>query len=183
MKKAHYLILCCLLLFLGCAKETPIENEFLMLKKAGLPIPMKFDFSAIPDLTFPLTACSPVEGKIYLPGKQWLSGTTSYFGNIDATKSYILNTQCDFIGSYNIKEHFTGVIATSTGDNLNFTGWIQIDISKTISTQSVPVSGEIVVSSGTGVFAGVSGSVSMSGTANYTNGSIGWSGNGSLIYN
>ncbi len=183
MKKAHYLILCCLLLFLGCAKETPIENEFLMLKKAGLPIPMKFDFSAIPDLTFRLTTCSPVEGKIYLPGKQWLSGTTSYFGNIDATKSYLLNTQCDFIGSYNIKEHFTGVIATSTGDNLNFTGWIQIDISKAVSNLSAPIVGEISVNGGTGIFAGVSGSVTISGTADYSNGNVDWTGTGSLIYN
>jgi len=86
------------------------------------------------------------------------------------------------IDSFTIKEYFTGQISTSTGDNFNFTGWIPIDVSKANSTQSVPVSGEIVVSGGTGIFAGVSGSVTMSGTANYINGSIGWSGNGSLNY-
>jgi hypothetical protein len=168
---------------LGCAKEKPVENEFLTLKKANLPIPMQFDFSAIPDITVPFTTCTPTEMKVSLPGKLWLNGTTSYFGKIDEKKSYILNTKCELIDGKTVKEIFSGMITTSDGDNFIFTGWIQIDVSNTAKTLSVPVVGEILVTGGTGIFDGVKGSVTISGSADYANGTIDWSGDGIMKYN
>jgi len=183
MKTAHYLAIAIVSLLFGCSKENTPESEFMMLKNAKLPIPMQFDFSAIPDISVPFTACVPIEGKVTLPGKQWLNGTTSYFGEIDQIKSYVLNANCELTDSKTIKESFDGQITTASGDNFKFTGWIQIDISKAISNLSAPVVGEISVNGGTGIFAGVSGSVTISGTADYSNGNVDWTGTGSLIYN
>lgn len=183
MKTSHYLIIAFLLLMLGCAKEKPVENEFLTLKKANLPIPMQFDFSATPDITVPFTTCAQTEWKVSLPGKLWLNGTTSYFGKIDEKKSYVLNTKCELIDGKIVKENFSGIITTADGDNFSFTGWIHIDISNAVKTLSAPVVGEILIAGGTGIFDGVGGTVTVSGTADYANGSIDWNGDGTMKYN
>jgi hypothetical protein len=182
MKKTLFLVFSIVLLFAGCTKEAPVQDEYDRLKSAKLPIPIDFSFKGNPDFTVPTLLCTPPEINFSLPGKIWISGSTDLLGEIDAKNSYMLNTSCDLEDLSKLREDFEGRIYISNGDYFNTKGRIVIDVSNAMTAKTVKVEGEIKVDGGTGKFVGVKGSIFISGTVNFDNGSMTWDGDGTFDY-
>lgn len=182
MKTRLFFLLSFIFFAASCTKETVVENEFDKLKKAKVPFPFDVYFSATPDLTVPLVQCLPVEGKIFLPGKQLIKGNVDYLNEIDGSNSYVLNTGCEMIDATHLKEIFKGVLTAEDGDMFNFTGWLAVDIANVFTTKVTPFTGEIVINGGTGKFEGVSGRIIISGNGDLKNGIAEWNGDGYLAY-
>jgi hypothetical protein len=181
MKATSTLLIIFLLIFSACNKENVVEDEYLRLKNAGLDIQLDLSFSGQPDWTAPKVACTP-EGLISLPGKIWISGSTELLGAFDNTKSYMLTTSCELIDVNTLKENFEGKIYTSDGDYFNAGGVVLVDISNSLSTFNAPVIGNLKVNDGIGKFEGVSGSIILSGTVDFTDATMVWNGDGLFAY-
>lgn len=182
MKTANSFIILFFFILLGCTKETSVESELARLKAAKVPFPFELNISAKPDYTVPQVACLPIETKVSLPGKQWLSGNVDYIDKINTNISTVENTGCEILDIAHLKQYFKGTVGSENGDLMYFTGWIEVDVSNAFTTQTAPIKGTLLISGGTGDFDGIQGSIVLSGTSSLKNGVVSWDGNGHLAY-
>ena len=166
----------------SCTKDTPVESEFTRLKNAHLDIPTSLDFSFAPKSSLLPVTCTPEESKIYLPEKQWISGSFDYFDEFKQSECYVLNKGCEAIDANHLKEIFAGQIMDINSNSIVFDGWVIVDISTASGNPLLPVNGEIQVTNGTGRFDGVSGSIRMNGNVSISNGIMNWKGDGFTAY-
>jgi hypothetical protein len=174
MKTLIYLFAIAMLLFAGCAKDEMLD-ETPDLKKAKVPIPMKADFCAIPDMTvMPLSVNTP-GGVLTLPGGMYVTGTCSHMGIVDSEKSYSKVEALTFVmedGKPFLLETGTGIMTAANGDNYKINWWVKT------SLPSWEYIGEVEMFDGTGKFEGCSGTVDMVGTVDPVNHTNCWTGTG-----
>ena len=119
-----------------------------------------------------------------------ITGNATHVGLINAELSYWNVTDVGFSktfitviteeGPVDIPEYITeyieGEIHSPVGDHYNYEGEAIIHVPTLVLT------GEMRFMGGTGRFEGVSGAISLSGTANFAEGSATFKGNGTIIY-
>lgn len=182
MKTLIARILCSILFLMSCTQEVSQINDFETLKAAKVNIPATIDLTVVPDSNSPQITCLPVETGILLPEKYGLKGTVDYLDELDEQKSFVENISCEFIEPSFIQEEVKGTMSSKNGDSFNFTGTVKMDISSALTSKTVIVEGQLKLISGTGKFAGVSGSIKTNGTGNIANGAITWKGDGYYAY-
>lgn len=177
MKTLIYCFAITMFLFAGCAKdELYLDNSNnAELKKAKVPIPMKADFCAIPDMTvLPFSVVTP-GGTITLPGGMFVTGHCTHMGNVDSEKSYCKVETLTFLsegGKPYLLETGTGIMTAANGDNYKINWWVKT------SLPSWEYIGEVEMFEGTGKFEGCSGIVDMTGKVDVVNQTNCWTGTG-----
>jgi hypothetical protein len=182
MRKLLSVFLSSVFILISCTQEVSQTNNFETLKAAKVNIPASIDLTVVPDSNSPQIKCLPVETGIILPEKYGLKGTVDYLDDIDEEKSFVENISCEFIEPSFILEQVKGTLSSKNGDSFNFTGTVKMDISSALTSKTVAVEGQLTLTSGTGKFAGMSGSIKTNGTGNMVNGAISWKGDGYYAY-
>lgn len=181
MKTLTYLFVIVMLLFAGCAKDEIFDENSvnLELKKAKVPIPMKADFCAIPDMTvMPFTVITP-GGPITLPGGMYVTGTCSHMGKVNSEKSYCKVETLNFVfegGKPYLMETGTGVMTAANGDSYKINWWVKT------SLPGWEYTGAVEMYDGTGKFKGMTGTVDMVGSVDLATHTNCWTGIGTMIY-
>ncbi len=178
MKTLIYLFAVVMLLFAGCAKDEMFDQNSNNpeLKKAKVPIPMKADFCAIPDMNVPpVSTIIPGQGPMYLPGGMFVTGTCTHMGRVNSEKSYCKVDELTFImdeGKPYLLETGTGIMTAANGDSYKITWWVKT------SLPDMNYVGEVEMFDGTGKFEGCSGTVDMLGAVDLVNQTNCWTGTG-----
>lgn len=179
MKTLIYLFAIAMFIFAGCAKDDAF-NENPDLKKAKVPIPIKAEFCAIPDMTVPpISVDIPGQGTLYLPGGMYVTGTCSHMGKVNSEKSYNKVATRDFVmeeGKPFLYETGTGIMTAANGDSYQITWWVKTSL---ITWDFV---GVVEMFEGTGKFKGMTGTVDMVGTVDMANQNTCWTGTGTMVY-
>lgn len=164
MKTLIYFFAIVMLLFAGCAKDEMFndnQNSF-ELKKAKVPIPMKADFCAAPDMTSEMIPFPGVPDT-YVPSKMIISGTGTHIGKIDTEKSFYRIEVFEIIMEDQIPILFQsgkGYIVAANGDSFDYAWWAKA------SLPDLNYIGGIELQGGTRKFEGCSGTLDMSGKIN-----------------
>ncbi len=162
MKTLMYLFVAAILVIAGCAQdETLFETpDNLELKKAKVPIPMKADLFAVPDMESDpilISGLDPEDPKSYYPSKMIISGTGSHIGRVNAEKSYYKFEKMEFIlenGNPFTNQSGIGLMVAANGDSFEYTWWVK----QSLLNGDYFGEMEITPGSGTGKFKGSSGS-------------------------
>ncbi len=182
MKTLIYLFAIAMILFAGCAKDEMFDQNpnNLELKKAKVPIPVKADFCAIPDMTVPPVSVNiPGQGTQYLPGGMYVTGTCSHMGKVNSEKSYCKVETLTFVfedGNPFLLETGTGTMTAANGDSYNITWWVKT------SLPSMEYIGEVEMSGGTGKFEGCSGTTDMIGSVDLATKTNCWTAEGYIEF-
>lgn len=189
MKKLTSFCMVLMMMFVACNNDQFVQEEPLTLKKAKVPIPMKADFCATPDLTspmmlIPIPGLDPTDPKNYLPSKMFVSGNATHMGRVDTEKSYSLVETLELIvepvvgGSplFFLKQTGTGVMTAANGDNYPITWWAKTSLANWTYI------GEVQMFSGTGKFEGMTGTVQMIGAVDMVAGTNCWKADGFMEY-
>ncbi len=181
MKTLIYLFAIAMFLFAGCAKDEMFDQNSnnLELKKAKVPIPVKADFCAIPDMKVPPVSVSTPGGTITLPGGMYVSGTCSHMGRVNEEKSYCKVETLTFMMEDSkpyLMETGTGIMTAANGDNYKITWWVKTSL---ISWEYM---GEVEMFDGTGKFEGCSGTTDMVGAVDMVNNTNCWTGTGFMEF-
>lgn len=177
-----------MVMLFACNKEFN-DEEPLTLKKANVPVPMKADFCATPDLTspmmlIPVPGLDPTKPESYLPSKMFISGNATHLGNVNAEKSYSLVETLQFIvepvegGSplFFLKQTGTGVMTAANGDSYPITWWCKTSLANWTYV------GEVTMYSGSGKFEGMTGTVTMIGAVDKVAGTNCWTADGFMKF-
>lgn len=178
-----------MMMLVACNKDEFVQEESLELKKAKVPIPMKADFCATPDLTspmmlIPIPGLDPTNPNSYLPSKMFVSGNSTHMGQVDSEKSYILVESLKLIvepvegGSplFFLKQTGTGVMTAANGDDYQITWWAKTSLANWTYI------GEVKMFDGTGKFEGMTGTVQMVGAVDKVAGTNCWKADGFMEY-
>jgi hypothetical protein len=164
MKTLVHLFAVAMLLFAGCAKDEMFETDSNSpdLKNAKVPIPMKADLCAVPDMTSDMIPFPGIPDK-YVPSKMIISGNGTHIGKVNAEKSFYKIDVFEIIMEEGVPFLFqsgTGYISAANGDSFDYTWWAKA------SLPDMNYIGEIELQGGTGIFNGCSGTLDMSGKIN-----------------
>ena len=178
-----------MMMLVSCTKDQFVQEESLELKKAKVPIPMKADFCATPDMTspmmlMPIPGLDPTDPKSYLPSKMFVSGNATHMGLVDTEKSYTLVETLELIvepvvgGSplVFLKQTGTGVMTAANGDDYRITWWAKTSLANWTYI------GEVEMFDGTGKFKGMTGTVQMVGAVDQVAGTNCWKADGFMEY-
>lgn len=173
-----------LMMLVACTKDPVIQEEPLTLKKAKVPVPMKADFCASPDMDspfmlIPIPGLDPTDPKNYLPSRMFVSGTCTHMGNVITDKSVCIVEKLEFLvegTNFFLKQTGTGTMTAANGDSYLITWW-----GKT-SLADWTYIGEVTMYSGTGKFEGASGMVSMIGAVDRVAGTNCWKADGYMQF-
>lgn len=178
-----------MMMLVACTKDQFVQEENLELKKAKVPIPMKADFCATPDMTspmmlIPIPGLDPKDPKNYLPSKMFVSGNATHMGKVITEKSVCLVNELNFLVEpdadgnphFFLKQVGTGVMTAANGDSYPITWW-----GKT-SLADWTYIGEVTMFSGTGKFEGMTGTVQMIGAVDMVAGTNCWKADGFMEY-
>lgn len=153
------------------------RNNDVLLETSELVLPFKATFTTVPDYSAEFVQCVPVEYEVEIPNGGLLKGNATHVGKINAAMSQWTVTECQLgPGPTQITEHISGIITAANGDYYNFGGFATIDV----ATNSL--SGEMHFLDGTGKFAGVSGTITLSGTADAQTAVAEFTGEGFIIF-
>jgi len=179
-----------MIMLVACNKDQFVQDEQpLTLKKANVPVPMKADFCATPDMDsqfilIPIPGLDPTDPKNYLPSKMFVSGQATHMGNVITEKSicvvnelkFLVEPDADGNPHFFLKQIGTGVMTAANGDNYPITWW-----GKT-SLADWTYIGEVTMYSGTGKFEGASGVVTMIGAVDRVAGTNCWKADGYMQF-
>ncbi|MBA4409682.1 MAG: hypothetical protein Q8S54_09580 [Bacteroidota bacterium] len=178
-----------MMMLVACNKDQFVQEEDLMLKKAKVPVPMKADFCATPDLTstpmlIPIPGLDPNDPNSWLPSKMFVSGQATHMGNVITEKSICEVKTLELVIEGTSPENFKyfllqkgiGIMTAANGDNYPITWW-----GKT-SLADWTYIGEVTMFSGTGKFKGASGVVNMIGAVDRVAGTNCWKADGYMEY-
>lgn len=184
MKTVFSFFILTLLMLVSCNKEL-LEEEPLTLKKAYVPVPMKADFCASPDMSspmllVPIPGLDPANPKNYMPSRMFVSGNATHLGQVDPKNSLCDVTEFTFFvddqGNPFLSQIGTGTITAANGDYYHITWWVKT------SLPGWTYIGEAKIIDGTGKFYGATGTVSMVGKVDLAAGTNCWTGDGSIIF-
>ena len=160
-------IMTVLFLFAGCAKDEMFNDNMNTpeLKKAKVPVPMKVDLCASPDMNSelilsPIPGLDPNDPASYIVRKWIIGGNGTHLGKLNSEKSFYDVATFEFIieddNPYLIQTG-NGFWVAANGDNINYE-W------RAKATLDLHYTGEIEFQSGTGKFEGCSGTLYMVGS-------------------
>jgi hypothetical protein len=175
MKNLIYLLIFSLVILFGCTKDF-MNDENLDLKHAKVPIPMKVEFCATPNMNLPPVACMPVQAGVKLGGGMLIGGHATHLGEIIKEKSYSLTQNCFLDGKGHLIEHTIGEITADNGDSFNYS------LELTLLLSDFTFTGIINMDDGTGRFIGVKGEIFIIGSVDKANGEVCWTGDGTMWY-
>lgn len=178
-----------MMVLLACTKDPLVQDEVLTLKKANVPIPMKANFCAVPDMTstpllIPIPGLDPTDPKNYLPSKMFVSGNATHMGQVITEKSICEVTEFTFLLETDeqnnslpfLMQKGTGVMTADNGDYYQINWWVKT------SLPSWNYVGEVEMHDGTGKFEGATGTVSMIGKIDLATHSNCWTANGLIVF-
>jgi hypothetical protein len=174
-----------MVLLVACNKDQFVQDEDVMLKKANVPVPMKADFCATPDMTsqmllVPIPGLDPTDPKNYMPSRMFVSGNATHMGEIITEKSVCDVTEFTFYvddqGHPFLSQVGTGIMTAANGDAYNITWWVKT------SLPSWNYVGEVEIQDGTGRFKGATGTVTMIGKVDQIARTNCWIGDGYIVY-
>ena len=183
MKKL-FITVTALLLLSGCRKErmpadwmTDDSNQPLTAEKVKVERPMFVNFQAKPDMSVPPVQCLPAEYGIILGGGTFIYGTATHVGKVDPLNSYTRLKVCNMAaGLAAVITMNQGQLAAANGDLMFFQS------EETTSLITGAMGGVVTITGGTGRFTGATGSVTIKGRVNFTNGTLVWTGSGTITY-
>jgi hypothetical protein len=186
MKTLMYLFVVAILVIAGCAQdETLFETpDNLELKKAKVPIPMKADLFAVPDMESDpilISGLDPNNPDNYLLTRMIISGTGSHVGRVNAKKSFYEFKSIEFIlenGLPFTNQTGIGLMVGANGDSFEFTWWVK----QSLLNGDYIGGMEITPGSGTGKFKDSSGSGDIVGGWNQDRTGVLFKIDGYLIY-
>lgn len=182
-----YFFVMAVIFIAGCARDdTMFETpDNLELKMAKVPIPIKADLVAVPDMESDLILVSgldPNNPGNYYPGRMIISGTVTHAGKVDDEKSYYEFEKIEFVIENGIpftNQSGTGLMVGANGDSFEYTWWV-----KQSQLNGDYVGGmKITPESGTGKFKHSSGSGDIVGGWNQDRTGVFFNINGYLYYN
>lgn len=190
MKTLISFLMVLILMFVACNKDEFVqEDQPLLLKKANVPVPMKADFCATPDLNsammlIPIPGLDPTDPKNYLPSRMFVSGHATHMGEVITDKSICQVNELKFLvepdaegkPQFFLKQVGTGVMTAANGDNYQIAWW-----GKT-SLADWTYIGEVKMFDGTGKFKGATGVVTMIGAVDRVAGTNCWIGDGYMEF-
>lgn len=177
-----------MVMLFACNKEFN-DEEPLTLKKANVPVPMKADFCAVPDMTstmllIPIPGLDPADPKNYMPSKMFVSGNATHMGEVITEKSICEVTEFTFLmgtdGDGNpapfLMQKGTGVMTAANGDYYQINWWVKT------SLPGWTYIGEVEMYGGTGKFEGMTGTVTMIGAVDKVAGTNCWTADGFMKF-
>ncbi|MFY9151256.1 MAG: hypothetical protein WAO52_04510 [Prolixibacteraceae bacterium] len=174
-----------LMMLVACTKDQFVQDEQTpTLKKAKVPVPMKADFCASPDMEspfmlIPVPGLNPQDPKSWLPSRMFVSGTATHMGNVIPEESYSEVATLVLIkedGTFYLKQTGTGKMTAANGDSYPITWWAKTSLADWTYI------GEVTMYSGTGKFNGASGVVTMIGAVDPVAGTNCWEAEGFLLF-
>lgn len=186
MKTLRYLIVIAMVVAAGCAKDYPADEVQAVpeLKKANVPIPMKADVCAVPDmestlLFIPIPGNDPTDPASCTTSRFIISGNGTHFGKVDATSSYYEIAVFEFQLEDGIPYLFQsgpGMLVGANGDYIEYNWWAKA------SLPDFNWIGEMEIAGGTGYFEGCSGSCDLAGHFDMVNRMNCWKAEGFLVF-
>lgn len=156
MKTLMYLFVAVILVIAGCAKDETITNA---------PIAMKIDCMAVPDKKSDLIPINiPGQDVYYTYSKLNVSGAGSHLGKIDEEKSYYVINSSEYFTNENRLQYIRslghGKVTGENNDGFEFTFWSN----ESLNNFKIVGELEITPKTGTGIFAGSSGTLNIIGS-------------------
>ncbi len=184
MKTLTYLFVLAILVIAGCTKDDTIFEtpDNLELKKANVPIPMKADLNAVPDMESALLEVHlPWGGSYYQPSKMIISGTGSHVGRVNAKKSFYEFKSMEIVIENGILFNYNsgiGLMVGANGDSFEYTWWVK----QNMDDGNYYGEMDITPGTGTGKFKGSSGSGDIVGGWNMNRDGVCFKIDGYLVY-
>lgn len=140
--------------------------------------PLKVHFAATPNTALPAVQCLPEQyGQVYLPGGGWISGNATHVGLVDSAHSAYVLQSCAFGPSQGeVTTVYAGTITAANGDAYYYTGNI------VTAFADGAMHGTILINGGTGRFINATGSLEITGYADFQTGAATWTGEGTMKY-
>lgn len=178
-----------MMMLIACNSDPFVQDEPFMLKKANVPIPMKADFCAVPDMSstmilIPIPGLDPNDPYNYMPSKMFVSGNATLMGQVITEKSICEVTEFTFLLETDeqnnavpfLMQKGTGVMTAANGDNYQIHWWVKT------SLPSWNYIGEVEIHDGTGKFEGATGTVSMIGKIDLATHTNCWTADGQIVF-
>jgi hypothetical protein len=151
-----YLFVVSILVIAGCAKDDTITKA---------PIAMKIDCRAVPDKNSDLIPVNiPEQDGYYIYSKLNVSGAGSHLGKIDEEKSYYIIKSAEYFINEDrlqyIRSSGHGRVIGENNDGFEFTFWSN----ESLNNFKIVGELEIMPKTGTGIFAGSSGTLNIIGS-------------------
>lgn len=193
MKKIKLIALAVIFLA-ACKKESdeinPSSNDQtesglnVTAQKAKVTRPFSLNLSTTADTSASPTPCTGDLTGFATPG-QFLHGTASHCGKVDATQSRLQDVNCNLSFTTAIlTTSIAGQLAAANGDLIYYTGNDEINVYNLL-TGSGPtgtITGVWSITGGTGRFAGATGSFTINGPVYFATTSFSFTGNGTITY-
>ncbi len=166
-----------LIIMLGCSKEEQVSNPGQNDQKQTMVThTLMVALSSIPDPALPHVECLPENSQVFLCGGGTVQGSASEIGNVIANESpWKVNTCEQGPGLDQLKEYISGKLTGVSGDYLNYSGVITIDLSDS------SLAGYLYIEGGSGKFSRSSGRVDITGQVHVASNCFSWTGNGIII--
>lgn len=174
-------------IFAACAKDELFDQSKNLpeLKKANVAIPLKGDFSAVPDMQsslilIPIPGLDPEDPASYDHSRMIVSGTSTHLGKIDSEKSFYVIESFEMILEGEVPflvQTGSGHLVAANGDSFNYTWWAKA------SLPTLDYIGGIEITSGTGKLEGCSGTADMIGKFDEPNKINYWTLEGTMKFN
>ena len=187
MKTLKYLIALAIVVIAGCSKDYTADDIPAVpeLRRANVPIPIKLDLSAVPDMEsdlifIPIPGNDPYDPASYLTSRFIISGNGTHLGKVDSNNSYYEITVIEFQeedGMPFLFQSGPAILMGANGDYFEYIWWAKA------SLPDFNWVGEIEIQSGTGKFEGCSGSCDMAGYFDLVNLINFWNAEGFMVFN